>query len=168
MRKLSRAVALASALCALAATLPAQAVGSRVGQRAPAVTLPTLDGAQLDLGQLIGETPVVLHFFAAWCSQCRAQMPSLHNAVARYGSSVRFVGVAVSANQSLTRAKRYAESHAMKHDLAYDARGAAVEAYNVPTTSYVVAVDKSGRIVFTGSGPDLDFSAAAALATRGR
>lgn len=120
------------------------------------MVLTRLDGTQLDLGRYIGETPIVLHFFAAWCSQCRQQMPSLRAAIDRYGKSVKFVGVAVSANQSLERARRYAVQHEMKHDVVYDARGTAVDQFNVATTSYVIVVDRSGRIVFTGSGGDLD------------
>jgi len=142
----------------------AQQVGSRVGQRAPAVTLPTLDGQPMNLGERTGRTPVVLHFFAAWCSQCRDQMPSLREAVRRYGNRVTFIGVAVSANQSRERARQYVQAHRMTHDIVYDERGQAVERFNVPTTSYVVVIDRSGRIVFTGSGSDLDIVAAAARA----
>jgi peroxiredoxin len=146
---------------AVATSAPAQATGSAVGDRAPALTLQTLDGTALNLADHFGKTPVLLHFFAAWCSQCGAQMPSLKAAVEQYGRQVKFVGVAVSANQSLERARRYAQSHRMAHDLVYDARGAAIDAYDVPTTSYVVVVDRTGKIVFTGSGSALDFSAAA-------
>ena len=139
-----------------AAPAGAQQAARSAGKQAPSVVLKRLDGAELDLGRYIGETPIVLHFFAAWCSQCRQQMPSLRAAIDRYGRSVKFVGVAVSANQSLERAKRYAAQHAMTHDIVYDARGTAVEQFNVATTSYVIVVDRSGRIVFTGSGGDLD------------
>jgi peroxiredoxin len=147
------------ALC-VAASASAQATGSAIGDRAPALTLERLDGKPLDLGDYIGRTPMLLHFFAAWCGHCRAQMPSLDAAVARYGEQVKFVGVAVSAGQTLERARGYAQAHGMTHDLVYDARGAAIDAYDVPTTSYVVVVDRTGKIVFTGSGPALDFSAA--------
>jgi peroxiredoxin len=156
------AVLLTLGLPAAAPVLQAQETGNRVGHLAPGISLPTLAGEELDIGGLLGETPIVLHFFAVWCSLCGAQMPSLHAAVNRYRSSVRFIGVAVSASQTVEQAKRYARLHSMTHDLVYDARGTAVEVYDVPTTSYVVAIDRAGRIVFTGSGADLDFSAAAA------
>lgn len=134
---------------------------------APSIVLTRLDGTELDLGRYIGETPIVLHFFASWCSQCRQQMPSLRAAIDRYGKSVKFVGVAVSASQSLERAKRYAAQHGMTHDVVYDARGTAVERFNVATTSYLIVVDRSGRIVFTGSGGDLDVVAAVRRALEG-
>jgi peroxiredoxin len=145
-------------------TATAQAVGSGVGQRAPAVTLRTLDGKVVDLGAQIGRTPMLIQFFAAWCSQCRDQMPSFKRAIERYGKRVKFVGVAVSANQSPERARRYVQAHRLTHEILYDARGDAVARYDVPTTSYVVVINRRGRIVFTGSGGDLDVVAAAAKA----
>jgi peroxiredoxin len=167
---MNRAIIAAAVLALVAVSLEAAPAGAQhpgAGeQRAPAMVLTRLDGSQLDLGRYIGEAPIVLHFFAAWCSQCRQQMPSLRAAIDRYGKSVKFVGVAVSANQSLERARRYAAQHEMKHDVVYDARGTAVDQFNVATTSYLIVVDRSGRIVFTGSGGDLDVVAAVGRALR--
>ena len=164
MRSMLRGWVVALALLFAAGAAGAQQAGGRVGDRAPAVTLPTLGGQSVNIGEYVGKRPIVLHFFAAWCSQCRDQMPSLQEAVRRYGSRVKFIGVAVSANQSRERARRYVQAHRMTHDIVYDARGDAVERFNVPTTSYVVVIDRSGRIVFTGSGSNLDIVAAAARA----
>lgn len=155
-------VAVTTALPLRAVT--AQTVGSGVGQRAPAVTLRTLDGKAVDLGAHIGRTPLLLQFFAAWCSQCREQMPSYKRAIERYGKRVKFIGVAVSANQSPERARRYVRAHRLTHEILYDGRGDAVERYDVPATSYIVVINRRGRIVFTGSGGDLDVVAAAAKA----
>ena len=168
MRTTITAVALALAASALDAQPGSAQQPARPADRmAPSIVLTRLDGTELDLGRYVGETPIVLHFFAAWCSQCRQQMPSLLAAIDRYGRSVKFVGVAVSASQSLERAKRYAAQHGLTHDIVYDAQGTAVERFNVGTTSYVIVVDRSGRIVFTGSGGDLDVGAAVGRALRG-
>jgi hypothetical protein len=43
----------------------------------------------------------------------------------------------------------------------WDARGAAVRAFQTPSTSYVVALDASGRVVYTGLGEEQDLDAAA-------
>jgi peroxiredoxin len=169
MRTMIAVVTLALAASALdAQSGSAQPPAAPADRMAPSIVLTRLDGTQLDLGRYIGETPIVLHFFAAWCSQCRQQMPSLRAAIDRYGRSVKFVGVAVSAGQSLERAKRYAAQHGMTHDVVYDAQGTAVERFNVATTSYVIVVDRGGRIVFTGSGGDLDVVAAVGRALKGR
>ena len=38
----------------------------------------------------------------------------------------------------------------------YDTEGTSVRAYQVPTTSFIVVVDRTGRVVYTGSGGDQD------------
>ncbi len=43
--------------------------------------------------------------------------------------------------------------------MLYDATGAAVRAYAAPTTSYIVVVDKTGRVTYTGSGAEQDIAA---------
>jgi predicted transcriptional regulator len=56
--------------------------------------------------------------------------------------------------------RRYAAAHGFAHDVLFDRTGAATDAYDVPATSYVVVVDKSGRVVYTGLGGEQDLEAA--------
>ncbi|MBX6390344.1 MAG: redoxin domain-containing protein, partial [Frankia sp.] len=54
---------------------------------------PTTDGGTLAGPTLVG-TPVVLWFWAPWCPICRGEAPEIARALDRYGTQVRFVGVA--------------------------------------------------------------------------
>ena len=144
---------------ALAAPLLAQDVGLGVGATAPAVTVQDLDGKPVDLGRLIGREPVVLEFWATWCPLCQALEPSLKAAHARYGSAVRFVAIAVGVNQSPASIRRHLAAHPLPFPVLFDATGTAVRAYAAPTTSYIVVVDKTGRVTYTGSGAEQDIAA---------
>lgn len=159
------------AMCAMvlgsltaAAELGAQDVGRKVGSTAPPVTVETLDGTKVDLGSYFGKTPVVIEFWATWCSNCKDLEPAMRAARARHGNRVRFVGVAVGVNQSTERVRRYADKYKVPFEVLYDRRGDAVEAYGVPATSYVIVVDSKGKIVYTGLGGDQDVEAAIARA----
>ena len=156
---LTAALALA-ALGGTAGEARAQASGIPVGAKAPVVALEDVDGSPVRLDAWIGKQPVVLEFWATWCSSCEELEPTIKAAHARYGDRVAFVGVAVPINQSARRVKLYAEKHALPLVQLYDREGAATDAYRVPATSYVVVVDRAGTVVYTGLGGDQAIGAA--------
>ena len=141
------------------ASLRAQDVGLAVGAKAPVVAVEDLDGKSVDLGQYIGHQPVVLEFWATWCPLCKALEPSLKAAHARYGRTVRFVAIGVGVNQSPASIKRHLVEHPLPFPVLYDGSGAAVRAYEAPTTSYIVVVNKAGTVTYTGTGSDQDIAA---------
>lgn len=155
---LAAAVALATA--AIAPRARAQVVGIDVGSPAPGAKVETLDGKTVDLAQYIGKEPVLMEFWATWCPNCRELEPSLKAEQKKYAGKVRFVGVAVSVNESPELVKRYVAKHGIVHDIVYDRHGDAVGAYDVPATSYVVVIDRTGKVVYTGLGGDQDLEAA--------
>lgn len=141
----------------------AQELGIAVGETAPGGPLETLDGRTVDLSQYLGKSPVVLEFWATWCDNCKKLEPAMRAAMAKH-PQVKFVTVAVSVNQSVERVKAWQQQHKLGGDLLYDRKGAVSGAYDVPATSYVVVVDKAGKIVYTGVGGSQDLDAAIAKA----
>jgi peroxiredoxin len=138
----------------------AQDTGIAVGTKAPAALVETPEGVPVDLGKYVGKTPVVLQFWAVWCSNCKALEPQMRAAQAKYGKRVHFVGVAVGVNQSAELARRYAAKHQLPFEVLYDKKGDAAEKYDVPATSYIVVIDKSGKVVYTGVGAEQNIDAA--------
>lgn len=158
--------ALAIALLATSA-VSAQETGLPIGTAAPAAAVETLTGQAADLQDVIGGgTPTVIEFWATWCSNCRELEPAMEAAQRRFGNRVRFVGVAVSVNQSDERVRRYVAEHLRGFTHFYDRRGNAIEAYDVPATSYVVVLDGTGKVVYGGVGGRQDIAAAIALALK--
>ena len=142
------------------ASAHAQDLGIEVGSKAPVVTVQALDGKQVDLGQYIGKTPMLIEFWATWCANCRELMPTLLEAEKKFGKKVKFVALAVAINQSPERVRRFIAAHPLPHDTFYDTDGKAAGAFDAPATSYVVVLDKSGRVVYTGLGGKQDLEAA--------
>lgn len=56
-----------------------------VGQPAPALIVPQLDGHEFDLAKLRGKV-VLVNVWATWCSPCRVEMPALNAFYLRYHS----------------------------------------------------------------------------------
>lgn len=162
-----RALATTALLALGGSTAAAQEVGLELGTQAPAAAVETLDGQAANLSSVIGGgKPTVIEFWATWCSNCKELEPALMAAQAKYRDRVRFVGVAVSVNQSDERVRRYVARAMQGFTHFYDRRGNAVEAYDVPATSYVVVLDGEGKVVYGGVGGKQDIDGAIAKALR--
>ena len=157
-----KAFATTAAFAAVALATPAlaQDLGIEVGSTAPAVIVHTLDGKQVDLGQYIGKKPMLIEFWATWCGNCRELMPALLEVEKKYGKSVKFLALAVAINQSPERVRRFIAAHPVPHETLYDTDGKAAGAFDAPATSYVVVLDKTGKVVYTGLGGKQDLEAA--------
>lgn len=153
-------VAFVIAAAALPQTASSQDLGIAIGKRAPSAVIQDMNGKPVNLGTYVGKRPMLVEFWATWCSSCMKLEPALIAAHKKYGGKVQFLSVAVSANQSLARVKQHAIKHGLKHQVLYDNTGDAIEAYEVPATSYIVVIDKRGNVVYTGMGGDQNLEAA--------
>ena len=159
---------MALVLTALLVTADArgQDIGLPVGSVPATVTVEDLDGAAFDLGSVVGRKPVLIEFWASWCPLCEALMPQMKAVEAKYGDRLEVLVIAVGVNQTPRSIRRHVAKHPLPGRLLWDGRGRATRAFLAPTTSYVVALDRAGRVVYTGAGEDQDLLAAAAKAVK--
>jgi thiol-disulfide isomerase/thioredoxin len=152
-------VLLGGVLCAAPVAARAQDSGLPLGSTIPAATLQTLDGKTVNLAQ-VAKGPAVVEFWATWCENCEQLLPTMKAAYAKYGKRVQFVAVAVSVNQSVKRVQLHVAKHGVPGVQLYDTRGDATGKWDVPATSYVVVIDRTGRVTYTGVGGVQDLDAA--------
>lgn len=119
-----------------------------VGRAAPAFALEDLAGRRVSSGELRGR-PMIVNFWASWCTECEKEHPLLMRAHERWGERVSFVGVVYQDTPQNARA--FLTERGERIDSTYvnlldpQARTAIdFGVYGVPETFFV---DRSGRIV---------------------
>lgn len=149
-------------------------IGIPVGQTPPVITVESLDGDTISFARWVGKKPLIVEFWATWCPICEALLPRMEAAQQRYGDKAEFVVVAVAVNQSKNSVRRHIEKHPMPFTFVWDGNGAAVRAFQAPSTSYIAVLDARGKVVYTGVGEDQNIEAAmekaiaASSSSRGR
>jgi thiol-disulfide isomerase/thioredoxin len=110
-----RAIVLGLALLALAlgCRVPEPEDSIQDGVRAPDFELEDLAGERVSLESLRGR-PVVLDFWATWCTPCLFQIPVLNAFQSAQGDRVQVVGVAVDAD-----GREVVAPFAREHDIQY-------------------------------------------------
>jgi len=158
------AVSSAAAVPCVSDALYAQDLGIKLGATAPSAMIETLDGQAVSLSSVMSGKTTVLEFWATWCGNCKQLEPAMLAAHTKYKDRVQFIAVAVSLNQSVERVKAYQARFKLPFTFLYDRRGDVSELYDAPATSYVVIIDKAGRVVYTGVGGTQNLDAAIAKA----
>ncbi len=108
------------------------------GSEAPDFALPDLDGETVRLSDFAGR-PVVLNFWATWCTPCRVEMPALEEAAADYAGRGLAV-LAVNQGETAEQVNDFLTEVGLSLPVLLDAEsevGAAYGAFFLPTTVIV-------------------------------
>jgi len=131
----------------------AAALRSVVNKPLPSLPLKTLDGKSLDPSTLKGKV-VLLDFFASWCGICKAELPHLKTAYAKYQNNPNVTFLLVSVDEDPKRLERYLAD--MKFPFAVarvpiETAETAMGFDNVPATFYL---DPQGVVRYQTNGTE--------------
>lgn len=110
----------------------------------PTGVLPALADGRLSLAELRGR-PVVLNFWASWCTACRQEAPVLRAGARAHAGRVLFLGVDI---QDLSGdARGFARNNGMNYVSVRDRGNDMYQAYGLTGVPENYFVDARGRIV---------------------
>ncbi len=121
-----------------------------IGHPAPAFTLTTLDGKELQSGALRGK-PVILNFWATWCPPCRGEMADLQRAAGEYAGQVTVI--AMDQAEPAAVVKAYVAQQGLSFAIPLDTAGAVSSAYGVRSLPTTYFIDRGGIIRQIQVGP---------------
>ena len=92
--------------------------------------LQDLQGKNVELKSLLGKGPIVIDFWATWCSPCLKELPELSNLQKKY-DSIQVVAISVDKSRKINQVKREVKSHHYKFLTLLDKSGVYQKKLNI-------------------------------------
>ena len=133
---------------------PTPIQGTKVGNLAPDFQLQNLEGDPVSLSELRGK-PVILNFWATWCSPCVHEMPYLQQVYEEW-SGKGLVLLAINIGATSSKVTEFLQGHSLFLPVLLDTKQDIARRYNIqyiPTTFFI---DKDGiiQVVKVGAFPN--------------
>src|SRR5690606_36440949 len=105
--------------------------------------------AAVDVASFAGR-PLVINYFAAWCTPCIEEMPAIERAFHAYRDRVAFLGVSTDNQQE--SGKAIVDRTGVTYPLAYDKAGQTLETFGAMTMPVTAFIDETGTITYVHQG----------------
>lgn len=120
---------------------------------APDFTVENAEGKKVTLSSFEGK-PVILNFWASWCSPCKTEMPDFQAAYDTYGEDIQFMMVNMTDGARETRqsGEDFIKEQGFTFPVFYDVDLEAAYAYYVTSIPITYFIDAEGNILAAGRG----------------
>jgi len=163
MRHRARWIALAAgAVVAVLAVVLATQVGTDpradankshlLGQNAPSLDLPTLDGGRVRSSDLAGKV-VVVNFWNSWCIPCQEEHPALVEFFRRHAADPGFAMVGIVRDDTEGAIRRYVDDEGVPYTVAFDPGARAALDFGTRGQPETYAISPDGVVQGAQIGP---------------
>ncbi|MBA7504253.1 Thiol-disulfide oxidoreductase ResA [subsurface metagenome] len=117
---------------------------ARVGESAPDFQLENLDGQLISLSDFRGK-PVLINFWATWCTFCRDEMPYLQQIYEEW-SDKGLVVLTINIGESHLEVEMFLQISDLSLPVLLDTNEKVAQKYNVPPIPTTFFIDSDGVI----------------------
>lgn len=116
-------------------------------------TVEDIDGNKVSLYSKVGK-PIVVNFWASWCSPCKTELPDFQLAYDNFGGEIEFMMVNLTDGRSETveGASGFVNSQGYTFPVYYDVNQEAAMAYYVTSIPTTYFIDADGNMVAYAQG----------------
>lgn len=121
--------------------------------KAPAFSLPDLDGRRRQLSEFLDKGPVVIHFWATWCGPCLREMKALkalHKTYADRG--VEVISISIDDQRTVSQVRGTVKSRRFPFVVLLDTDRAVLRRYQGQNPPFSMLLDAKGTMVFKHEG----------------
>lgn len=120
---------------------------------APDFTVYDKDGNEVHLSDFLGK-PVVINFWATWCTYCKMHMPVFEEAYQTYGEDIHFLMINLTdgSRDTVESASAYIEEQGYTFPVYYDKDYSAAATYGASSIPITFFIDAEGHGIVYGRG----------------
>ena len=120
-------------------------------KKVPAVELKDMDGKQINTADLGVDGPVIISFWATWCSPCKRELNTIQDLYPDWQDETNVTLVAVSIDDQKTKkaVPMYVNGKGWEYVVLMDPNGDFKRAMGVNNVPHTFLVDKDGNIVYS-------------------
>ena len=119
----------------------------------PNLTLKKMNGKSVKLSEYLNKGPVLINFWATWCSPCKKEMVFLDEFERRYkDNGLSILSISIDSQKSLAHVRSYIRANNYTYDVFLDPNRQVFKKLNGNLMPTNVLIDKDGKVLWRHYG----------------
>ena len=119
----------------------------------PNLSLKKMNGKSVKLSEYLNKGPVLINFWATWCSPCKKEMVFLDQFERRYkDNGLSILSISIDSQKSLAHVRSYIRANNYTYDVFLDPNRQVFKKLNGNLMPTNVLIDKDGKVLWRHYG----------------